>query len=307
MKWWGVALVVVVGLAINAVVLGTLPKRGQPQLVTIKSGTSRLAIAKDLKNRGLIRSEADFLLLMLVRGGTIQAGTYQLDPNRNLVALTEILHQGKSQELTLTVPEGWRREQIAAQLTKIGLDGKGFLDATTGKEGYLFPDTYFLKPSSTPQDILDKFNTNFGQRTAQLQPTRDQVVLASIIEREAQSDADRAVIAGIFANRLKIGMALQSDATVQYAKDTNHLAAGEDVKKFWSEITAADYQAVSSPYNTYLQPGLPKGPICNPGLKSLEAAVHPAQTDALFFIYTKSGKFLTAKTLAEHQANLQKN
>lgn len=202
-------------------------------------------------------------------------------------------------DVQITVVEGRRREEIAQQLARAGICSyDDFLAASAGKEGMLFPDTYRFFPATPAANVVATMYDTYLARTADLQPTAAQLVLASIVEREAERDADRATIAGVYQNRLDIGMSLQADPTVQYAKDSNSASASLD---YWQPITQSDYRAVQSPYNTYLHVGLPPGPICNPGLRSIEAAMRPARHN-YYFIYYKDGQLLLSKTLQEHES-----
>lgn len=293
-------------ISISLLVLGAKPVGGAPQQVEIVAGQSRFSIAKELKSKNLIRSQATFLVLLIPGGGKVAAGTHTINPQHSVPLIVGELVTGKSRYVRITIPEGWRKEQISAELIEKGFDGKAFLEAAKDKEGYLFPDTYFLQPEATPQQIVEKFAENFAKRTEDITPTKEEVILASIVEREAVTDEERSIIAGIYKNRIKIGMALQADPTVQYAKDTNALAAGKVTESFWPAITVSDYTAVVSPYNTYLHPGYPPSPIANPGLKSIQAAHAPQTVDALFFFHTKDGKLITSKTNQEHAANKKK-
>ncbi len=302
-----IILLLILGLigvaAIVVLALGARPVGGPSQQVEIAHGESRFVIAKELKDKGLIRSRATFLLLLIPGGGKVQAGTHTINPNYSIPLIVGELVTGKSRYVRITIPEGWRKEQIAAELTKKGFNGTDFLAVVKDKEGYLFPDTYFLQPDQTPQQIADEIAKNYAKRTNDIQPTKEEVILASIVEREAVTDEERPIIAGIYANRIKIGMALQADPTVQYAKDSNALESGKAPESYWGPITLEDYTRVVSPYNTYLNRGYPPTPIANPGLKSIQAAHAPAKTDAFFFFHTKDGKLITSKTHQEHTAN----
>ncbi len=210
--------------------------------------------------------------------------------------------------ITVTLREGLNRQEIARNLAAAGVvDAPSFLAATSADEGYLFPDTYQFYPNSSAGEVRQKLIGTFTEKLAALSPTRDQIILASIVEREAKGDADRGQIAGVYHNRLKRGMKLEADPTVQYGKYTElvkapSVAGGLD---YWAPITLADYQTVVSPFNTYLHTGLPPTPICNPGLKSLAAAVSPATTSALYFFHTKDGTAIFSSTLKEHDAQLR--
>ena len=207
-------------------------------------------------------------------------------------------------DISITIIEGKRREEIAQQLQTAGICSYAdFMAQSTGLEGTLFPDTYRFFPNTSALEVVNKMEDNYHARTASLNLTPEQLTLASIVEREAKTDTDRTQIAGVYTNRINLGMKLQSDPTVQYSKDSLALAASSNPAsfKFWSPITQADYQTANSVYNTYLIPSLPPGPIANPGLKSIQAAQHPATNDDLFFIY-KDGTLYLTKTLQEQQA-----
>jgi UPF0755 protein len=236
----------------------------------------------------------------------------------------------------ITFPEGWRTEEMAQRLQEKGVlaSAGAYLSVTqsavTAPElrvaykipanapltGFLFPDTYLFLLSTDATDVVQKQIASFQSRTADLKLTYDTIILASIVEREAKFDGDRSQIAGVYSNRLKIGMALQADPTVQIAKfATQNLdcltAAGIDSQAcqnidWWPTVLRSDLQGIKSPYNTYLNPGLPPQPICNPGLASLEAASAPAEHDYLYFVSDKEGHAHFAKTLAEHNANVAK-
>lgn len=211
------------------------------------------------------------------------------------------------QDIKITIIEGKRREEIAAQLEAAGITkAADFLAATTKDEGHLFPDTYRFYANTPAQEIAATMVNNFTKRMNDLAVTPETLILASIVERESINDADRPVIAGVYLNRLKLGMKLQADPTVEYAKASNDLAKHPNPAAgytYWPTITRADYQGVTSPYNTYLVDALPAGPICSPGRKSIEAVLSPATHNYIFFGY-KDGKLLLATTLAQHEAQL---
>jgi UPF0755 protein len=208
----------------------------------------------------------------------------------------------KRTDIKITITEGKRREEIAAQLEATGITkASDFLAATKTSEGTLFPDTYRFFPNTPASEVASTMETNYATRTKSLNPTRDQLILASIVEREAANDADRPNIAGVYANRLKVGMFMGSDPTVEYAKDTLAYTKNPSVTfSFWGPITQADYKNVESPYNTYLHLGLPPGPVCNPGLKSIAAAISPASNPYYYFLYDSAGVLQMSKTLQQH-------
>lgn len=246
---------------------------------------------------------ASLIVIVLVIGAVVFFGLRTL---KNHADRNAAVQSQKKQDIAVTIIEGKRREEIAAQLDKAGVTQYAdFLSASAGKEGHLFPDTYRFFPNTPASTVVDTLISDYQTRVKDLQPSKDQLILASIVEREALNTADRAVIAGVYQNRLDQGMTLGSDPTVQYAKDTLSYQAGTDPKNFsfWKEITQADYQNVTSTFNTYLQTGLPPAPICNPGLESIEAAMNPTQHSYLYFIY-KHDKLLLSRTLDEHNAQV---
>lgn len=205
-------------------------------------------------------------------------------------------------DISITIIEGMRREEIAARFARAGICSyTSFLAASQGLEGALFPDTYRFFPGTPAIEVAKKMVDNFSVKTKGLNLTQDQVTLASIIEREALKDEERALIAGVYTNRLSNSMKLQADPTVQYGKDSNLYTASLDKEsfEFWKSITQDDYRSVVSDYNTYLKEGLPPGPIANPGLKSLVAAVNPAEHNFLYFLH-RNQELLLSETLAEH-------
>lgn len=222
-------------------------------------------------------------------------------------------------EITITIPEGYRREQIAALLEEKGVTSAAdFIAATANDEGRLFPDTYRFFPGSTANSVRDRLLATYDSKTASLGNIgKDALSIASIVEREARTDSERADVAGVYWNRLNAGFNLGADPTVQYGKETNDLAAklkgvtaaaeqGTVIRQFnfWQPITRADYTGVDSLYNTYEIATLPPGPICNPGVASITAALHPSQHQYYYFLYGKDGKPVYAKTLQEHNRNV---
>ncbi|HEV3231726.1 MAG TPA: endolytic transglycosylase MltG, partial [Candidatus Dormibacteraeota bacterium] len=247
----------------------------------------------------------------------LQAGTYRVPAGLTEVQLIQLLERNTGgTSVTLTVPEGWTPGQIGRAAESKGLfSAAAYLDvvqhgtfsdaflagrpAGADLTGYLFPDTYYLAPDAKPADLVQLQLRRFGEVVTPELRARAQVhgltfhqalTMASIIEREAAFAEDRAPIAQVFYNRLAAGMPLQDDATLLFAKGVT------------SGIpTDADKQ-VNSPYNTYLHTGLPPGPICNPGLAAIQAALNPTPNDYLYFITDNAGHAHFARTLAEHEA-----
>lgn len=263
-------------------------------LVTRGMGASQ--IGNKLQKEGLIRSALIFKIVVQMSGvaSKIQAGEYRLSPKMSLLEIIDKL-LGGPQEIWVTIPEGLRKEEIAERFASVLEKDQEFIQEflSLADEGYLFPDTYIFPKTISASAVISKMKETFEAKTASLKPTREQVILASLIEREAKTDAERPIIAGILLNRVRIGMPLQVDATIQYAKNS------------WRPISPRD-RNLDSPYNTYKFSGFPPAPIANPGLSSLEAAVNPARTDFFYYLHDSSGKVFYAKTLAEHNENIRR-
>lgn len=288
---------------------GNLPvERNSQQAKTfvIAPGDNVRAIAYNLKTQGLIRDPIVFFLITKQSGldKKIQAGSFRLSPSMTTKEVAESLTHG-TLDIWVTIPEGYRATQIAEVLKK---EMPGYEDswpeALEENEGYLFPDTYLFPKESDVETIISIMTNNFENKyesinTNRTDLTQEEIVtLASLIEREALKNEERPVISGILHNRLKIGMALQVDATIQYAK-------GETNGKWWSPISTSDYTFASA-YNTYRNTGLPPTPISNPGLDSLKAAANPASVDYLYYLHDKNRIIRYAETNTQHEANKEK-
>ena len=283
--------------------------------VDIAPGTGTPAIATQLEKSGIIRSRYGFDLLHLKEHGTLKAGEYRFD---HPVPITEVyarLVRGDVYTVALTIPEGYNIFDIARAVATAGLGSRdAFLaaerqhtellswlpQAATGSlapqslEGYLFPDTYHFSRHTTPVQILTTMVHRFRKVSTQLDLTGDvqqKVIMASLVEKEVNQDSERPLVAGVFVNRLAKGMTLATDPTVIYAALLDNRWRGA--------IYASDLQA-SSPYNTYKHTGLPPGPICNPGVASLRAAMAPAKTDYLYFVSDAAGHSRFSTDLKEH-------
>lgn len=275
--------------------------------VVVPRGSSLGDIAALLESRGIIRNALSFRVLARLRhtDEEVRAGAYAFAPHATESEILEQLRTGGAQIATwITVPEGFTAAQIARRLQDAGVGrARAFDRAFRGHEGYLFPSTYLVPLAATPVQVTRILTDQFAKelppdaaaRARNLHVTLPQVVtVASLVEREAKIEADRPLIAGVIYNRLRLGMPLQVDATIEYA-----------LPEHKSELSLRDLQ-IDSPYNTYKHAGLPPTPIANPGLPSLLAALHPAKTDALYYVYCGNGHHVFAKTLAEHQANVQR-
>ncbi len=301
-----------------------------PVVFTVEPGETAGDIALRLKRLGLITDAELFRQLAHYEkaDSKLEAGRYELRANMTMEEIIETLQHGRLEEIAVTVPEGWRAEQIAEMLAQeVGVDDDEFLTLVQGRhfdyeflqdrppeatlEGFLFPDTYLLPVHPTALDIIERMLANFDQRfTAEMRQMAEEqemsvyqvVTLASIVEREAVVAEERPVIAGVFLNRLEEGMNLDSCPTVQYA-----LGYQEDTGQWWkTPLTLEELDRVNSPYNTYLHRGLPPGPICNPGLASIQAVLEPVESDYLYFLAKGDGSHAFAKTFEEHLQNQQK-
>lgn len=275
-------------------------------------------IAKNLEKEKLIKSALAFRLLAAQLGiiNKIQAGDFSLPTNLSSQELARLLTHG-ALDIWITFPEGQRIEQQAAIIDgKLNTPDNNQYQfnkneyIAQAQEGYMFPDTYLVSKEATAGAVVEKLRNTFENKVAKsllLEGIKNNltqnevIILASIIERESRSNEERPIIAGILLNRLKEGMPLQVDATVQYAKGYD---AGNNT--WWPQVTVKDYKSVDSSYNTYLHPGLPPGPISNPGIESIRAAAEPATTPYLYYIHDTNGKVHYARTGAEHNANIEK-
>jgi UPF0755 protein len=312
-------LFLVAVLAAGAVGFALLAPAGPrvETFVDIVPGMSSMQIATQLKNQGIIRSRYVFVALHEAEGGTLKAGEYRFDHPVPMKEVWERIHRGDVYTVALTIPEGSNLFDIAAKVEAAGLGSKAAfigaaqhdqsliadLDpAAPSAEGYLFPDTYRFPRHIDAQEIIAAMVKRFRQAaqgiglTADYHPT---VTLASLIEKETPLDAERPLVASVFVNRLEKNIPLMTDPSVIYAA----LLEG----RYRGTIYASDLRADSA-YNTYRHAGLPPGPICNPGLKSLEAAMHPAQTDYLYFVAAgadPSGQSRFSATLEQHAKDVE--
>jgi len=288
-------------------------------VVEVAEGASLTLVAQRLTDAGVITRPTYFVLLGRLLGAqrTIQAGDYALQTTMRPMEVMRKLISGAVVQTAVTIPEGLTMQEIAAQLEAQGLmPARAFLAATDDPtiraevgvgapslEGYLFPSTYYVSRRTKPSELVRRMVHQFQESTRTLDWSRAAewklshhqiVTLASIIEKETARNDERPLIASVFYNRLKRRMPLQSDPTVIYALDD-----------FDGNLRRVDLQ-VASPYNTYRVAGLPPGPIANPGLASLEAALHPAGSDYLYFVSKNDGSHFFSSTLAEHQKAVAK-
>ena len=271
-------------------------------MFVVNSGDSLVNISQELKKDSLIRNKYSFLFYAYGLGlnSKIQAGTFRLSPSLSTEEIIIKLSKGGVSDYWLKIIEGTRLEEINPLLpNKLPLNTK---------EGYLFPDSYLIPQYFTIDQTLEVIKENFDQKFSEAKvgatntKLTDQEILifASIIEREARTLKSKQEVAGVLLNRLEIGMALQVDASIQYARDTKIKP-----KEYWQPIKPADLSIVS-PFNTYKTPGLPPAPICNPGYNSLYAAFHPIESNYLYYITGHDNLMHYATTLDEHNSNIAK-
>jgi UPF0755 protein len=235
----------------------------------------------------------------------LPSGEYRLSPSMNLFEIVRQLQKGPL-ELWVTIPEGLRREEIATRfqkaLSKDDIFYEEFLEITKDKEGKLFPETYLFPKEVSANQIVTKMTKTFESKVLSLEnksglTDSQALVLASLIERETKTDAERPVVAGIIMNRLEADWPLQIDAANQYGIGTS--------KNWWPILTRDDLDK-KSPFNTYKNTGLPPSPIASPGLSSLKAAYAPEKSDYWFYIHAPNGQIYYGKTIEEHNANIRK-
>jgi UPF0755 protein len=298
----------------------------KPLFLDIARGTRTSEIAGELESAGVIRSRWTFLALHSLRiGNTLKAGEYSFDHPASPLEVLEKLIRGDVSYQVLTIPEGFNRFEIAGEVAAQGFSTREeFLKATEDPalladldpqaeslEGYLYPDSYkfprHARPAQIVQTLVERFRHVYSGLAAALaqeglepapparpvpdRPIHDIVILASLIEKETSVAEERSVVAGVFNKRLRQGMALQCDPSVIYAAILENRYDGK---------IRHSLLRIASPYNTYLHPGLPPGPIANPGKDSLRAALHPASTDYLYFVANPTGGHTFSRTLAEH-------
>ncbi len=276
--------------------------------VEIKSGMGVKAIARTLEEQRVIRSRLAFYLLFLkyYQPADLKASTYIFTAPLSLFAVADRLAEGDftSNLITLTHREGESVHKLSERLVELfpDFDTETFLREAYPLEGYLFPDTYHLPNDITPETLIkittDKFASVWQEldySTADTELSKEQVViLASILEREANNEESMRMVSGILQNRLRINMPLQVDASMEYEldKELKHLTP-EDLK-------------LDSPYNTYKNYGLPPTPIGNPGLTALRAVLHPLPSDYFYYITDDTGKFHYAKDFDQHRINISR-
>lgn len=298
-----------------------LDPKGDLRSFEVKRGQTAAEIGKRLEQEGFVRHALPFVFVLYDTGreSALQSGTYRISSAMTPREIAKTFEKAPGDQVVLKLIEGWRLTEVATAVNKAfpAITTEAFtaaavvgehknavlagLDPNASLEGFLFPDTYFMRPDATAAQIVELLLTTFEQRVgATLRtaanerqvPIYDIVRIASIVEREARDRGESARVAGVYQNRLDIEMKLDADPTIQYA-------LGD-----WRELSLEDLK-IESPYNTYRVAGLPPTPICNPGQKAIEGAARPEKHDFLFFVAKgdASGQHLFAKTLEEHEAN----
>lgn len=315
-------LVLIVAAAAAFLVYSPIgPPEGTPDssatFVDIAAGTGTHAIAAQLEHAGVIRSRYAFELLRLFKGGRLVAGEYRFNHPAPATEVYARLNRGDVYFITVTIPEGYNIFDIAQAVSGAGVaDRELFLAAERNQtalisdlspnaaslEGFLFPDTYKFTRHSTPVQILTTMVHRFRKISAQInfadsgRSVAETVTLASLVEKEVAQGSERPLVAGVFANRLAHKIPLATDPSIIYAALLN--------RRYRGTIYQSDLQA-DSPYNTYRHTGLPPGPICNPGVAALKAAIAPAHTEYLYFVADAQGHSMFSSTLAEHDKQVQ--
>jgi UPF0755 protein len=305
----------VLGLLVGAAILAGLyfiqgwstsgPAK-QPVPVVIASGSSLASAAAQLEKAGVIRSANRFLLQAKLFGGSapIQAGEFEFPARASHSQVLAMLQNGKTLQRLVTVPEGLPSVLVHERLMNApALTG----DVPVPEEGSVLPDSYSYQRDESRAEVLARMQKAMQDTLAELWPKRspnsvvstpeEAVILASIVEKETGKAPERPMIAGVYSNRVRIGMKLDADPTVIYP-----ITKGRPLGR---RILRSELQARNG-YNTYAMAGLPIGPIANPGRESIRAVLNPADTDALYFVADGTGGHIFASSLAEHNANVQK-
>lgn len=291
---------------------GTVGWWWQQQLLPVNPGDTaqvNFIIAKDepatvtvrkLRDLGLVHSY--WVAKLYLQGSgldqKLKPGSYLVSKSQSLGALLTDLTSGP-RDVWVTIPEGWRREQIAARF-EAGLTGPTkqfnsleFMQLTASLEGKLFPDTYLVPLYATAKDVVETLGNNFVEKVGKI--SLSDLIMASLVERETRNGDERAIVAGILFKRLKNNWPLQVDASIQYVQG--------DKLEWWPKEVNTKFL---STYNTYTHSGLPPSPIANPGLTAIEAVRHPVETEYWYYLHDSNGQIHYAKTLLEHNLNVDK-
>lgn len=294
--------------------------------IEIPLGLGSRMIGEKLKTQGFIRSKWMFVTYVSLRGQAsfLKPGTYNFE-NVSIPVIAEALVKGIISEKIVTLPEGGTLNDLAQILQDQGISaGSAFvqfaanpqrselekkypflkqISAISGLEGYLFPDTYYMFKDTITADVADAFLQNFDKKitpeirtdiTRSGKTLHEIIIMASLIEKEVISDVDRKMVSGILWNRLRLEIPLQVDATINYIKKQNNIKNSSDGRISYTDLS------LKSPYNTYLHRGLPVGPIGNPGLSAILAAIHSTPSTYLYYLSTPDGRTIFSRTLEDH-------
>jgi len=267
------------------------PGSDETVIFLVKKGEGAKEISINLKEQCLIRYSSFFRVYALIedKAEELKAGEYELSFSMNVVEIVNKLASGDRIKKMITIIEGWTIKDIANYLEVEELD--------SDLEGYLFPDTYEISPEDGIEEIIEKMLDNFNKKmslelieeiASQGKTIHEIVIMASLIEKEVRTFEDKKIVSGILCKRIEVGMPLQVDATITYI--TNRKS---------TEILQEELE-IDSPYNTYKYKGLPFGPICNPGMESILAAIYPESSEYWFYLSTPEGETIFSKTLKEH-------
>lgn len=299
-----------------AFLISPVSSNPKKQEFTISKGQNIDLIGQNLKSSGLIRSPFGFKVIVYLNKlpSKIQAGYFSLSASDSTQDIAKSLTKALSKQVMITIPEGLRRQEVAniiidklqASKIKHTFNPDLFISQTVSLEGQLFPDTYAFSENIDTQQAIELLHSKYIQVVKDLKiEDRDLsriTILASLIEKEAGQDSERAEIAGVIANRLASSWPVQIDATVQYFISNNRCRIR--ICDWWPKNLTKDDLAIPSPYNTYINQGLPPAPIANPGENSLLAAKNPKSTQAWFYIHGLDGVIRFANTIEQHNKNV---
>ena len=313
-----ILIVIVLTLLLAGVVAGVFVRTAwryqNPQTLVVSAprGTAVRTLSAQLQEHLVIKNSwiLEVYLRATGQAAKIKAGDYEFEAGTTMPEVVAKLISGQTKQYQFTIPEGYTVKDLCRIFSEKSIMATDLClelsfevsllkndEQAQSLEGYLFPETYTYDSQSTPRDIFKNMVTMFYDKVGEERLTagralgfspHDLVTLASVVEKETGLAAERPLIAGVFLNRLKIGMMLQSDPTTIYG-----------IPNFSGNLTRADLEK-DSPYNTYTRAGLPIGPICNPGLAAIDAVLHPTATPALYFVAKGDGSHYFSATLAEH-------
>lgn len=288
------------------------PDSNSTVVFTVEQGENLFTVSPRLEKQGLVRWGEAFRTYGRLRKATLQAGEFELSASMPPKRILDVLTSGKPILYRLHFPEGLTMREVALAVNATGLtsadkflaacNDRDFLQAqginATTAEGYLFPETYFFPriPNQDPYPILKALLDRFRATVAELPQSTNpaelhrMVILASLVEKETAVPSERGTVAGVYANRLRVGMLLQCDPTIIYGLGDT----------FDGNLRRSHLQDPKNPYNTYVHPGLPPGPICSPGAAALQAASNPEQHDLFYFVARQDGSHHFSRSLREH-------